>query len=192
MYKLCKTEQSATRQRQLEEGLLTAITLRRYDELSVSDLCVQLGIPRKSFYRYFSSKEGALHALLDHTLMDFEGFFFPSSGERRTLHRDISQFFEFWLQHRGLLDALQKNGLSGLLIERSIAYALSGAAMPRRFLPKDDPSVQEQVVMFAVCGLMSMMITWHRGGFQKPVGQMADVAVRVLSQPLFPDVATLM
>lgn len=192
MYKLCKTEQSAARQRQLEEGLLTAISQRRYDELSVSDLCAQLNIPRKSFYRYFSSKEGALHALLDHTLMDFEGFSLPSLGERRTLHRDISQFFVFWLQRREFLDALQKNGLSGLLIERSIAYALSGAAMPRRFLPKDDPSVQEQVVMFAVCGLMSMMITWHRGGFQKSVSQMADVAVRVLSQPLFPDPSTLM
>ena len=53
MYKLCKTEQSAARQRQLEEGLLTVMLTRRYDEISVSDLCDDLAIPRKSFYRYF-------------------------------------------------------------------------------------------------------------------------------------------
>ena len=84
MYKLCKTEQSAARQRLLEEGLLRAISQHRYDELSVSDLCSQMNIPRKSFYRYFSSKEGALHALLDHTLMSFDQFYIPSSTQPRT------------------------------------------------------------------------------------------------------------
>lgn len=191
MYKLCKTEQSATRQRALEKGLLAAISVRRYDELSVSDLCAQMGIPRKSFYRYFSSKEGALHALLDHTLMDFEGYHVPEKGENRTLHRDVSHFFEFWLGQRALLDALERNGLSSLLIERSIVYALSGSAMPRRFLPQDDPTTQTQVVIFTVCGLMSLMINWHRSGFQTPIPKMADVAVRVLCQPLFPNVAEL-
>ena len=72
MYKLCKTEQSAQRQRQLEEGLLTAMKTKRYEEITISDLCEQMDIPRKSFYRYFSSKDGALHALIDHTLLDFE------------------------------------------------------------------------------------------------------------------------
>ena len=191
MYKLCKSEQSAARQRQLEQGLLAAISVRRYEDLSVSDLCAQLGIPRKAFYRYFSSKEGALHALLDHTLMSFE-LFTASSGRRRSLEGDISQFFDFWLEQRALLDALERNGLSGLLIERSLAYAVSGAAMPRRFLPNDAPSMQEQVVTFAVCGLMSLVIRWHRSGFCTPVSKMAETAVRLLSQPLFPAAAELL
>lgn len=191
MYKLCKSEQSVARQRQLEQGLLAAISVRRYEDLSVSDLCAQLGIPRKAFYRYFSSKEGALHALLDHTLMSFELFAAPS-GRRRSLEGDISQFFEFWLEQRALLDALERNGLSGLLIERSLAYAVSGAAMPRRFLPNDAPSMQEQVVTFAVCGLMSMVLRWHRTDFRTPVAQMAETAVRLLSQPLFPNAAALL
>ena len=186
MYKLCKTEQSAARQRQLEQGLLAAISVRRYEDLSVSDLCAQLNIPRKSFYRYFSSTEGALHALLDHTLMSFESFVTPSSHPR-SLEGDISQFFEFWLAQRPLLDALERNGLSGLLIERSLVYAVSAAAIPRRFLPNDTPAIQEQVVTFAVCGLMSMAIRWHHTGFRTPVSQMAETAVRLLSQPLFPN-----
>lgn len=192
MYKLCKTEQSATRQRQLEEGLLAAISTHRYDELSVSDLCAQLGIPRKSFYRYFSSKEGALHALLDHTLMRFDEFSLSTATGKRTLHRDLSQFFQFWLHNRPLLDALEKNGLSGLLIQRAIAYGISGAALPRRFLPKDSLEMQEQVTMFAVCGLMSMVIAWHQSGYAHSLSAMADLAVRVLSQPLFPDSESLM
>ena len=90
MYKLCKTEQSARRQRQLEDGLLAAMQNMRYEDISISDLCQQLGIPRKSFYRYFTNKEGALYGLLDHNLMEFESFREPyQPGEPRSLQRDM-------------------------------------------------------------------------------------------------------
>ena len=74
MYKLCKTEKSASRQQMLESGLLAAMISKPYEEISVSDLCDRLSIPRKAFYRYFSGKEGALLSLIDHTLMTFHAF----------------------------------------------------------------------------------------------------------------------
>ena len=74
MYKQCRTEQSSNRQRILEQGLLDAMIQQHYDSISVSDLCSRMGIPRKSFYRYFSGKEGALHALIDHALLDYENY----------------------------------------------------------------------------------------------------------------------
>ena len=74
MYKLCKTEQSAARQRRLEQGLLQAMQTQQYEDISISDLCDQMGVPRKSFYRYFSGKDGALHALIDHTMISYESF----------------------------------------------------------------------------------------------------------------------
>ena len=124
MYKLCKTEQSANRQRGLEQGLLQAMQIKHFDEISVSDLCAQLDVPRKAFYRYFDSKEGALHALLDHTLMAYESFpLIYSEGEKRTLVRELEQFFLFWIRQKSLLDALQRSSLSGVLIERAIAAA---------------------------------------------------------------------
>ena len=96
MYKLCKTEQSAQRQRQLERGLLEMMKHHRFEEISVSALCARMQLPRKSFYRYFSSKDGALFALLDHTLMEFyetgtlEGLRGGSPIE------DLERFFSFW------------------------------------------------------------------------------------------------
>jgi len=94
MYKLCKTEQSAARQRELEQGLLEIMANKRFDDISVSDLCEKIGIPRKSFYRYFSGKDGALYALIDHTLMAYEGFL-PERflREKRTVQNDLVRFF---------------------------------------------------------------------------------------------------
>ena len=56
MYKRCVTEQSARRQRELEAGLLSAMMSHQYEDSTISDLCDSMGIPRKSFYRYFPAK----------------------------------------------------------------------------------------------------------------------------------------
>lgn len=186
MYKMCKTEQSAARQRELEQGLLTAMLSHHYDEISVSDLCSQIGIPRKSFYRYFSGKEGALHALIDHTLLGYESFALPEYyGEKRTTQHDLERFFQFWLLQKPLLDALSKSGLSGVLIERSIEHAVSDVGTPSRFLPQAEKMEKKHATMFGVCGLMSMMLDWHNGGYTVPPRQMAQLAVRLLTRPLF-------
>lgn len=195
MYKLCKTEQSAQRQRQLEEGLLQAMSIVRYEEITVSDLCRQMEIPRKSFYRYFTSKDGALHALIDHTLMEFEGavdadVYVP--GEKRSLSRDLERFFRFWQNRKTLLDALERSDMSGILIKRAIDYALTEVVFPGRFLPGESRQTQNHVVMFGVCGLMSMMLQWHKSGFEESLQDLARVAARLLTQPLFPAAGKLL
>lgn len=188
MYKMCKTEQSAQRQRQLEQGLLHAMSTRHYEELSVSDLCDQMEIPRKSFYRYFSSKDGALHALLDHTLLEYESY--PSnlkSGEKRSYQKDLERFFLFWKDQKLLLDALVRSNLSGILVMRAIDHAQSDIGNPGRFLPQDEKIVREHATMFGVCGLMSMVLQWHHADYNLLPRQMAAIAVQLLTQPLFAD-----
>ena len=188
MYKLCKTEQSAQRQRQLEEGLKKVMLTKHFEEISVSDMCDQLQVPRKSFYRYFSSKDGALYGLIDHTMMEYERFAVARQKVTgRTLSNELESFFQFWVEHKDLLDALQKSGLSGVLIERSISHALGETVMPKRFLPRDSRDMQRQVTMFGVCGLMSMVLTWHHDGYKETPTQLARVACRLLGQPLFPN-----
>lgn len=186
MYKLCKTEQSAARQRQLEQGLLTAMQTIRYEDINVSELCQRLGIPRKSFYRYFSGKDGALHALIDHTLMEYESFSAAHKAEQRTLQGDLEQFFQFWLTHKKLLDALQHSDICGVLVERSMQHAVTEGFFPGRFMPKEARNVQNHVVSFAVCGLMTMMVQWHHNGYRETAADLAQVAARLLTQPLFP------
>lgn len=186
MYKMCKTEQSAQRQRQLEQGLLKAMGSHHYDEISVSDLCEQIGIPRKSFYRYFSGKDGALHALIDHTLLEYEGFSNANrDGEARTYQKDLERMFQFWKQQKPLLDALARSGLSGVLIERSVSHALSEIGVPKRYLVQQVPELRIQATMFGVCGLMVMVTNWHKENFAQEPWQMAQIAVKLVTEPLF-------
>ena len=184
MYKQCKTEQSARRQRQLELGLLQAMLSRSYEDISVSDLCDQMDIPRKSFYRYFSSKDGCLYALLDHTMMEFfeagAGAFGLTPG---TALGDLDRFFTFWRERWELLDALQRNSLCGILVERATLLARRERLMPG-YIRAWTPELQELAMSFAVSGLLSMVIQWHAQGFHTPPSEMTRIAVTILTKPL--------
>ena len=184
MYKLCKTEQSTQRQHALEQGLLKMMLQQRYEEISVSDLCDYMQIPRKSFYRYFSSKDGALFALLDHSMLGFFNTGVGSTGlAPGSQVGDLDRYFIFWRDHRELLDALQRNGLSGILVERAMSLARRERMMPEYVL--DWPEEEQQLALsFAVCGLLSMVIQWHAQGFHTPPEEMTRLALSMLTKPL--------
>ena len=186
MYKMCKTEQSAQRQRQLEQGLLKAMGTHHFDEISVSDLCEQIGVPRKSFYRYFSGKDGALHALIDHILLEYEGFSVRRLNNALPISQgELEGFFLFWQKQKPLLDALARSGLSGVLIERTIDQSLEEIGVPRKSWSQNPPDLRAHAIMFSVCGMMSMVVAWHSDNYYQDHRQMAQVALKLVTEPLF-------
>lgn len=183
MYKLCQTEHAARRQRELEKGLLQMMQKYRYEDISVSDLCKHLQVPRKTFYRYFSDKDGALYALIDHTLGDFFDKSVSDGKSRGNALDELEMFFDFWYENKAFLDALERSGLSGILVERANAVALEEGYMPSRF--KTVPTqVQGLVLSFTVCGLLSMVLRWHHQGFLFTPAEMTKFAVTLLTNPL--------
>lgn len=185
MYKLCKTEQSALRQKQIEDALLELMGSVRYEDISVSDLCRKLGIPRKAFYRYFSGKDGALFALLDHRLLEY------GSGGREEfgvsgahLSMDFEWFFQFWRRQKTLLDALERSGISGILVERAIRNTQEAVISG---LPDRSAQALSAATAFGVCGMMSMVLQWHRDGYSQSVQEMAELTRNLLRKPLVPD-----
>ncbi len=183
MYKLCVSEQSAQRQRELEAGLLDLMQARRYEDITVSDLCEHLGIPRKAFYRYFSGKDGALHALLDHILLEYPQLDSPTSDAG--VRSSMETYFRFWKDQKPLLDVLARNELTSLLIERSLILTTVEGSISVRRSPNDDPLTHEHMIVFALTGLLSLVISWHRSGFEESIPRMAASAHRLLLQPLF-------
>ena len=74
MYRKCTTELSARHQRQVTDALLELMQKISFEDISVTQLCQTAGISRRVFYHLFSNKTGALHALVDHKLLDIESY----------------------------------------------------------------------------------------------------------------------
>lgn len=181
MYRVCTSETANQRQLELEAGLLCAMQAQHYDDITISDLCRQMQIPRKAFYRYFSGKDGALHALVDHTLMKLH----PPQLEELDVGRSLEKYFAFWQGQRPLLDALARSGLSGVIIQRAILLAATEDTFFSAIFPCDNPLEKEHLATFVMSGMMSMVIQWHQGGFTHSPAALSEVAARLLLKPLF-------
>ena len=188
MYKLCKTEQSAKRQREIEMSLLDLMSKKSYSEISTTELCENLGMPRKTFYRYFDSKEDTLYALIEHTMNEYQFYFTDSNiGGKRTLSGEIGNYYKFWICHKPLLDALFKNNMLEKIVEVSIKFPVNDMVNIQKFLPDDTDWAREKIFRFAICGLCFQMIDWYRDGFKVSIEDMSKLSCRMLSRPLFPN-----
>lgn len=192
MYKLCKTEQSAKRQREIENCLFDIMCVKDYDDITITEICDKMSMPRKAFYRYFDSKEDALMAMLDHSLSEYDGFSVDRSNEtNRMLVSELEEYFIFWKQRRELLSALDRSSLLGVLTQRIINYPLKDRIVTAKFLPNDNDKAREMIFKFALSGLMNTMICWYQNGFKESTREMAETSCRMLREPLFPSLAEL-
>lgn len=180
MYKYCATPESAARQRELEQRFLTLLQQMPFSQITVGDLCDFAGLSRKTFYRYFSSKEGCLCAMLDHVIMDSAIYFLEKSTSRKQLQAVFTRFFTYWQQQAGLLDALRRDNLEVRLVERAIRY-VSGEENQLLCYFGGNRQDLSQLSVFYVSGMMGLTLSWHRGGFAATPGQMAAIA-----EELFP------
>ena len=179
MYKICHTEESSMRQRTLEAGLLFALQRQPYTKITLTDLCRQLDIPRKSFYRYFPTKDDCLLALIDHTLSDCNTVALTGwEGDRELQQIHLQRFFSYWQEQAPFLDAIRDNGLRYLLLDRTtvIVDAMKENDPPAAF-------ARDQVEYFIAHGLMATVLRWHHFGFQSTPEEMALTFAGLLHSP---------
>ena len=192
MYKLCKTEQSVKRQREIELALFEMMKVRNYEDISVTALCEAVGMPRKAFYRYFDSKDDAVRGYVEHTLYEYEGFRkTDEKSGKRSLRRELEMYFEFWQRHKEELRVFERSGLINLIANCSINFPIGDRISTAKFLPNDSDVTRKYIFKFAFSGLTTLMLEWYKGGFPASVEQMAEVASRLLSKPLFANLADI-
>ena len=174
MYKDCVTEESAQRQRQLEACLQELMQMMPYGSITISHICDLAGIARKSFYRYFSSKEGCLYAMIDHAIFDGASYYLPSHGDDQTLPVIYQRFFRFWKDKHTLLDALVRNNLDMLLVERMLDY-ISREENEFRIFFRQQVEDSHEYSLFYIGGIMALVLDWHRSNYHKSIQHMAKI-----------------
>ena len=186
MYKLCKTEQSAQRQREIEECFLDLLRYNHYEDVTITEICKKMNMPRKSFYRYFDGKDGIVQSMIHHLVMEYGSTQVQVNGmEGVTLKKEFDVYFSFWKSNADILSVLDKSGLIGRLIECVSGFAMNEYDYVRRYLSDTDDEGKMVAYQFLVSGLMTMMIGWYRGGFKESIDTMSRATVKIITRPLF-------
>lgn len=184
MYKQCNSEVTAKRQRHLENCLLELMLISPYPQIAVGDICKLAGVPRGMFYRYFDSKQDALDALIDHTLLDFvTNVIFLRKPEPDDSF-GMKAVLDYWKLQEPLLEALTKNRKESLLFERSIICCTQDAYLLAPYLEKAGHSTEPEVMVFCINGILSAIMIWYRSGYAKSTDEMAAILRKLLAGPI--------
>lgn len=181
MYKLCKTERSVKRQREIELAFLKLMETTPYDDITVTSLCTSIGIPRKAFYRYFDTKEDALIALIDHTLAECD-VIISSNAPLRTRVENVVLFVK---RQKPLLDVLAQNDLLAPLTSIAARMPTCKPDLLATIFPNEPERMRPILARFAASGFIFLVLDWHNNNFERTVGEMTDIVLRLLVRPIY-------
>lgn len=160
MYKICKTPKSEARQLEFQETLLRMLEKQKMKDITIVSLCQEMGISRKTFYQYFDTIEDVLYMIVDKELRN--GFLILEIKPK------INGFFDFWRQKKSLLDILERNELSQILVDR--AYSISALDDKTELF-----TMQHMKYAGWISSIMTVLILWHHGGMQQTSSQMEQM-----------------
>ena len=160
MYKICKTPKSEARQAEFQATLLRLLEKQKLKDITIVSLCQEMGISRKTFYQYFDTIEDVLYAMVDRELRN--GFLCLE------ITPEIDKFFVFWKKQKWLLDVLQANELSQVLVDR--AYFISN------FTNKEDQFTTQNMKSAGwITAIITVLVLWHHGGMQQSPEEMQEL-----------------
>ena len=157
-----------------------------YKEITVTDICQEAEIPRRTFYHYFESKDDVLDAMIENLMQRcFLNVMFDLHLGPEYIKESFVRIFRFWEgDDRTKLDALIRNGLESRLMTWSLQFIraerigiLSNSNL--------DPKLVEIGLMVGVTDFFSLLFYWSRDGYRETPEQMAEYAIWVLPQAFF-------
>ena len=124
MAMLCHTEFAAQKKALLENSLLKLMMQQSYRETSVTDICREANIPRRTFYHYFESKDDILENMIENLMRQcFLDSVYGLHVGSAQLKEGFVRIFRFWDgENRVKLDALIRNGLESRLMTWSLHF----------------------------------------------------------------------
>ena len=172
------------RQRQIEDCLFENLQQRPYPSVSISDLCHQLGISRKSFYNYFPDKDSCFRSFISRKLETCIYRLTMELPENPSEEDVVALYLSYWKGEKALFDIIVRNNLLSMLMDQCIHFLRVEDQSILPFL--DTPRLKADD--FVLAGFVSVQITlimqWYLQNFSSPLEEMVRTYLRLVYQPL--------
>ncbi len=172
------------RQKQIEECLFDNLLQRPYPSVSISDLCHQLGISRKSFYNYFPDKDSCFRAIISRKLHNCILQLSSDLPENVTEETVIAYYLSYWKEEKGLFEIIVRNNLLTLLMDQCIYFLREEDQSILPFLNTPQLKADEFVLTSFVSVQITLLMQWYLQNFSTPLEDMVRTYQRLIYQPL--------
>lgn len=184
---MTKAPVSATayrRQRQIEDCLYENLQHRPYTSVSISDLCHQLGLSRKSFYNYYPDKDTCFRAIINRKIHTCMLHIATHPIDRNGNQDVIAAFLSFCREEKTFFDIITRNNLVVTLMDEVIRYLRDEDKVVTELLSTDLLKNDSYVLSCYVGVNVTFILQWYLENFSTSLEEMVHKYQRLLYEPL--------
>lgn len=162
------------------QALLHLATQKPYADITVSELCRQAGLDRRTFYRNFTDKNDVMAFYF--STLQAEYVQVLRHSKERTFHALARMQFAFWEGHPAFIKAMQADpSLLAMMLQNINTF------IPEVYTPKGETLSKEMQysVSFVTGGLYNVLAYWLTTGLQETPGELADMISSLASDDIF-------
>ncbi|MBO5363348.1 MAG: TetR/AcrR family transcriptional regulator [Clostridia bacterium] len=172
MYTLQKNPTAIRSQTMLSEALVRLMEKYPFQKITITQLCQEADVGRKTFYRNFEFIEDVLTYQMDSLYEEYSKFIFPNSNVGK-----LKAHYEFILHHHKYINLLMKNDLITMFMERFYNFRISLVATI-----SDSPIEQEYYANSLLATISAISMTWAKRNFQETVDEITEITIRALTK----------
>ncbi len=173
----------ALRSRQwLTNALLELMKDKPFRDISISEISEKADLSRRTFYRFFSSKEEVICFHLE--TIWFKGVQQLSTDSDNSFFHTIRWYLELWYEHKELALLLYHNDLISLLLQEYNHLFKEVYLMRKGNYPLAKQSdAMKYALSFSVGGLLNILWQWTSDGMEKSPDEVANLLLTALRLP---------
>ncbi len=153
------------------KGLLTVMEQYDFKEITVTQICQEAELSRKTFYRLFSDKNEVLGYLFTELSLEC----IAQIKEQGAKHYwDVVQiYFDFCEKQKSLLFLLRKHKLLGQLFEVSYQHSLTVFEYVRsKEIAEAFAAPLPYILAYSIGGMNSMLLRWIEDDMKVPASEL--------------------
>ena len=159
-------------QHMIADALFSLMKRKPFLQITVTEICNEAAVGRKTFYRNFELREDVIEFWLDLRCEECRNMLLPIPTEAQLYHYCV-----FLKKHMDVLIALYHNGLHPM-VEKKFSV-LMPYTMPRW---SEDPVELEYRSQYIIAGIDAIIRVWVTRGFQESVEEIVDIVKRAHQQ----------
>lgn len=165
-------------------ALLALLQKKRFSEISISELCTQAQLSRKTFYKYFADKDALLVYLSETLALSFHSYTAVSSYPSDSIQHSFFHVFDYWYHLQPWVTVLIENDLWHHVTRLTdFNLNLLGKHTWSEYFSGED----ERLIFmyeFVNAGCLRMIEIWCRNGFRQTPAEMTELVCHTLSDKI--------
>ncbi len=166
----------------MEDCLYKKLVNTPYHAISVSDICSEVGVSRRSFYHYFEDKDDCLCSVVDRA---FRKYMLEATAIPKELTdlEKATALMELWKKgSMEFLGIMAKNRLLEVVTMRAIHFVREEEKKFAAPISMRTESMDDDVLSVYVASDLALLMCWYRRGFDTPSEEMAKKYLRIIQK----------